>query len=292
MTIVSFSLATQARKALFRCVGFLLLCGMGTLTQVQAQTSSIEMVGLVYPVADVEFGVSVAGVVQQVLIKPGQTVKTGQPLLEIESQAQKLELQRRILVAEDASELDATATRLMALDEMLALSEMVASRSQSVSKEELTKQRLERMTTYGRLQQLKAQKSREQVELALAQLDLEQRTLRAPRDGMVVESAAVAGEWAKPGDALFRLVDIRQVELRLSLPQLAARGMRVGQKMTASFETGGEPVQVDGVVHFVSPLADAASGLVDARLRFANPKGQIRPGAKGQLSNLVAIKAR
>lgn len=291
MTIVFFSPLTQARKALLRCVGLLLLCGVVAVSQAQAQTSSIEMVGLVYPVADVEFGVSVAGVVQRVLTKPGQAVLAGQPLLEIESQAQKLELQRRTLVAQDTSELDATATRLMALDEMLSLSEMVASRSQSVSKEELTKQRLERIAAHGRLQQLKAQKLREQVELALAQLDLEQRTLRAPRDGMVVESAAVAGEWAKPGDALFRLVDISQVELRLSLPQLVARGMRVGQKITASFETGGEPVRVNGVVHFVSPLADAASGLVDARLRFANPRGQIRPGAKGLLTNLVAIKA-
>lgn len=264
---------------------------MGSLTQVQAQTTSGDMVGLVYPVADVEFGVSVAGVVQQVMIKPGQAVRAGQPLLEIESQAQKLEMQRRRLVAEDASELEATATRLMVLDELLALSELVASRSQSVSKEELTKQRLERMTTHGRLQQLRAQKSREQLELQLAQLDLAQRTLRAPRSGMVVESAAVAGEWAKPGDALFRLVDISQVELRLSLPQSVARGMRVGQQITASFETGVEPVQVSGVVHFVSPLADAASGLVDTRLRFSNPKGQIRPGAKGRLSSPVAAQA-
>jgi multidrug efflux pump subunit AcrA (membrane-fusion protein) len=39
----------------------------------------------------------------------------------------------------------------------------------------------------------------------------------------------------------------------------------------------------EGVVQFVSPLADNASGLVDVRAVFANPKGVIRPGVKGRL---------
>lgn len=267
----------------------LLLCLLGSVAQ--AQTPATELVGLVHPVADIQFGVSVSGVVQRLLVKPGQAVRAGQALLEIDSQSQRLELQRRQLVAQDNSELEATQSRLKVLDEMLQLSEMVASRSQSISKEELAKQRLERMSTHGRLQQLQAQKARERVELQLAQTDLEQRTLRAPRAGVVVETAIEAGEWAKPGDPLFRLVDTGLVELRVNVPQAAVRGVRVGQRMSASFESGGAPVQAEGVVHFVSPVADTASGLVDMRLRFANPKGLIRPGAKGRLSAPVPAKA-
>jgi RND family efflux transporter MFP subunit len=254
---------------------------MGSVAQ--AQQSPAELVGLVYPVADIQFGVPVAGVVQRLLVKPGQVVGEGQPLLELDSQSQRLELQRRALVARDSSELEATQSRLKVLDEMLQLSELVASRSQSVSKEELAKQRLERMSTHGRLQQLQAQKSREQVELQLAQTDLAQRTVRAPRPGMVVEVLIEAGEWAKPGDPIFRLVDTGQVELRVNLPQAVARSLRTGQRLLARFESGAAPLQAEGVVNFLSPLADTASGLVDMRVRFANPKGLIRPGAKGSL---------
>lgn len=269
----------------------LLLCLLGSVAQVQAQTPATELVGLVHPVADIQFGVSVSGAVQRLLVKPGQAVRAGQVLLEIDSQSQRLELKRRQLVAQDNSELEATQSRLKVLDEMLQLSELVASRSQSISEEELAKQRLERMATHGRLQQLQAQKARERVELQLAQADLEQRTLRAPRAGVVVEKAIEAGEWAKPGDPLFRLVDTTLVELRVNVPQAALRGVRVGQTMSASFESGGEPVHAEGVVHFVSPVADTASGLVDMRLRFANPKGLIRPGAKGRLNPPVPAKA-
>jgi RND family efflux transporter MFP subunit len=267
----------------------MLLCVLGSAAH--AQTSSSELVGLVYPVADIQFGVSVAGVVQRLLVKPGQSVRAGQALLEMESQSQKLELQRRTLVAEDSSELEATQARLKVLDEMLQLSELVASRSQSISAEELAKQRLERMSTYGRFQQLQAQKSRERVELQLARVELDQRTLRAPQAGMVVEAAIEAGEWAKPGDAIFRLVDTGLVELRVNVPQAAVRGVRAGQKISASFESESVPVQAEGVVYFVSPVSDTASGLVDLRLRFTNPKGLIRPGAKGRLSAPAHAKA-
>ncbi len=272
-----------------RCVtGVALALYMGSMAQ--AQSASGELVGLVHPVADIQFGVPVAGVVQQLLVKPGQFVREGQALLELDSQSQRLELQRRTLVAKDSSELEATRDRLKLLDEMLQLTEVVASRSQSVSKDELAKQRMERMSTYGRLQQLQAQKSREQVELQLAQAELAQRTVRAPRNGMVVDVVIEPGEWAKPGDPLFRLVDTTLVELRMNVPQSVARGLRVGHRMSARFESGAAPLQAEGVVHYLSPLADTASGLVDLRLRFANAKGLIRPGAKGSL-NIGSVAA-
>ena len=124
-----------------QCVtGVLLVLSMGSVAR--AQSTAGELVGLVYPVADIQFGVPVAGVVQQLLVKPGQVVREGQALLELDSQSQRLELQRRALVAKDSSELEATRDRLKLLDEMLQLTEVVASRSQSVSKDELAKQRL------------------------------------------------------------------------------------------------------------------------------------------------------
>lgn len=287
MTVNTFFISRFVRLQLsLRSFGMWSLClVMGVA---QAQGAGPSLVGLVYPVADIQFGVPVAGVVQRVWVRPGQVVKEGQPLLELDSQTQKLEVQRRALVAADSSELEATQSRLKVLDEMLQLTEQVASRSQSVSKEELSKQRLERMSTDGRLQQLQVQKQREQVESQLAQAELAQRIVRAPRSGMLVEVLVEPGEWAKPGDAIFRLVDAKQVELRLNVQQAVARELRVGQRLSARFESGGAPVQAEGSVYFLSPIADAASGLVDLRVRFDNAKGLIRPGVK---ANLVAPAA-
>ncbi len=251
-----------------------------------APALAAEWVGLAHPVADLQLSVPVAGVVQRISTRPGQVVRAGDVLLALDSTAQQAELRRRTVLLEDASELQSARARLQALTELLDMTEAVARNSQSVSREELLKLRLEKASAEGRLQQLEAQKKRERIEHEQARIDLEQRTLRAPLAGVVVDVRAEIGEWARPGDEVVRLADISQVELRLNLPQAVAAGLRVGARVPAAFEAGAAQVQATGTVRYVSPVADSASGLVDVRIRFANPKGQIRAGAKAVIRDL------
>lgn len=247
-----------------------------------------ELVGLAFPVSDVQVSASVAGLVHRISVRPGQLVKPGELLLELDNASQQVELRRRAVMLDDNSELQTARVRLAALTDLLGMTELVASKSQSVSKEELVKARLEKATAEGRLQQLVAQKARERVEHEQAQLELQQRTVRAPMAGVVVDVPMDVGEWAKPGDVMVRLADISQVELRLNLPQTAAASFRVGNRVVARFEAGAAQVQATGLVNFVSPLADSASGLVDVRIRFANPTGRIRPGAKAVIRSAAS----
>jgi RND family efflux transporter MFP subunit len=247
-----------------------------------------ELVGLAFPVSDVQVSASVAGLVQRISVRPGQQVKPGDLLLELDNASQQVELRRRAVLLDDDSELQTARLRLAALTDLLQMTEVVASKSQSVSKEELVKARLEKATAEGRLLQLMAQKARERVEHEQAQLELQQRTVRAPMAGVVVDVPMEVGEWAKPGDVMVRLADISQVELRLNLPQTAAASFRVGSRVAARFEAGAAQVKATGLVNFVSPLADSASGLVDVRIRFANPNGRIRPGAKAVIRSVAA----
>jgi RND family efflux transporter MFP subunit len=239
-----------------------------------------DWVGLALPVADVQVSSSAAGLVQRIAVKPGRFVKPGETLVELDSSSQQVELRRRTVVLDDNSEIQTALQRLAALSDLLKMTEIVASNSQSISKEELVKARMEKAAAQGRVSQLEAQKARERVEHDQAQLELQQRTVRAPVAGVVVDVPLEVGEWAKPGDVIVRLADISQVELRLNLPQAAAASFRLGSRVIAHFEAGASSQPFTGVVNFVSPLADSASGLVDVRIRFANPKGRIRPGSK------------
>jgi RND family efflux transporter MFP subunit len=247
-----------------------------------------EWVGLAFPVSDVQVSASVAGLVQRISVRPGHPVKLGDVLLELDSASQQVELRRRAVLLDDDSELQTARARLAALADLLQMTELVASKSQSVSREELIKARIEKVSAEGRLLQLVAQKARERVEHEQAQLELQQRTVRAPMAGVVVDVPVDVGEWAKPGDVMVRLADFSQVELRLNLPQAAAASFRVGGRVAARFEAGAAQVSATGLVNFVSPLADSASGLVDVRIRFANPNGRIRPGAKAVIRSVAA----
>jgi multidrug efflux pump subunit AcrA (membrane-fusion protein) len=80
---------------------------------------------------------------------------------------------------------------------------------------------------------------------------------------------------------VLRIVDATTVELRFSLPVEAIASVRVGSKLSASFESGRGTTPAEGQVQFVSPVADPASGLSEVRAVFSNPRGTLRPGLKG-----------
>lgn len=238
-----------------------------------------DFVGLVYPVADVQLSVPVAGVVSAVRVKLGDRLRRDQVVLQLEQQTQALELKRREVVAEDDSALKAAQQRRVLVDELTDMTREVVQRSQAISREEWMKMRLDQVSAVSNEAQQLAQKQRERVELEQAQHEVAQRSLRAPRRGVVVALDVEPGEWAKPGEGVVRLVDVSQVEVRLNVSMAAASRLKVGSAWAARFEGAG-PAPRGGKVSFVSPVADAASGLVEVRLRFDNAQGDLRPGTK------------
>jgi len=252
----------------------------------QSPVWAADVVGLVYPIMDIQLSVQTTGLVHRVHAKLGQSVKEGQTLLELDTSAQSLELKRRTIIAQDMSELESTRTRAKVYGEMYRMNEAAARATRSISQEELLKLQLDKVSAEGRAQQLEAQKQREVVERDQARVELTQKSIRAPIQGVIADILIDPGEWAKPGDVVMRLVDTSQVDLRMHLPPTVAVSFKVGEKVRAQFETGrGSSVAGEGAVFFVSPVADAASGLVDVRVRFPNPKGQIRAGSKGSIAN-------
>jgi multidrug efflux pump subunit AcrA (membrane-fusion protein) len=91
------------------------------------------------------------------------------------------------------------------------------------------------------------------------------------------------GEWAKAGDPMLHLVDTSIAILRLSVPHAIAGSLRVGSKQVILLEAGSTESQVLGMIKFVSPVADPASGLVQVELSFNNPAGRIKTGIKGTI---------
>ncbi len=269
MTMNKNFLLLCCRRVVWAC-----LCFAGVAAQAQ------EVVGLVYSEHDIQLSGPVVGLVQRVLVRPGDRVSAGQPVIELEDSVQRIEVKRRAQVFKDNSELDASVERLELASKLWKISQEVSAATQSISEEELLKLQMEISAAAGKVLQLKAQKVREQLEVEGAQADLALRTLRAPVAGVVTDVLFDPGEWAKLGDVILKMVDLSQVELRLNVPPAFAAGLKRGDAVPAVFESA-KGTSVVGVVKFVSPVVDAASGLVDVRIRYPNARGDIRPGLKG-----------
>ena len=139
-------------------------------------------------------------------------------------------------------------------------------------------------TSKGRYELLVAQKQREEVEYRAAQKERDVRRIYAPVSGTVIKIALEQGEWAKQGDPMVHLVDASWCVIKFAIPVQDASGVRVGSVLPVTFLDGKVVKKLDGKVSFISPIADPASGLVEAKITFSNASLQIKPGVKASIS--------
>lgn len=267
------ALAKRARWSLWLCLALWLPVG----------SSAKSYSGLVYPLHDITLSASVSGLVVKRLVRPGREVKANQLLLRLDDRLQIIESNRRRVIFEDQSELQATRDRLRILDMLLLDTRTVFDRTDSVSRDELLRLEAEQLASQGRLAQLVEQKKREQLEYESAEGDRLQRHILAPISGVVTKIIPQVGEWAKAGDPMLHMVDASVAVLRLAVPHTVAGALKVGAKQLIVLESDSGAVEVTGVIKFVSPVADAASGLVQLEVNFKNPGSRIKTGIKGTI---------
>lgn len=268
------------QSRLQRTPGPLWLC-LALLLPLGATAKSFS--GLIYPLHDITLSAGVSGLVMKRPVLPGQAVRADQLLLQLDDRLQRIESNRRRVIFEDQSELHATRDRLRILDTLLHDARAVFDSTGSISKDELLRLEAEQLATQGRLAQLLEQKKREQLDYESAERDRLQRHITAPISGVVTKVIPQVGEWAKAGDPMLHLVDTSVAILRLAVPHNLASALKAGAQQLIRLESGSSVAEVTGLIKFVSPVADPASGLVQVEISFSNPGRRIKTGIKGTI---------
>jgi RND family efflux transporter MFP subunit len=245
--------------------------------------SAAEVSGIVYPMHDLTLSTGVGGVVLSKEAALGQSVKAQQVLLVLDDREQVIELQKRSIIKDDRSAIEAEKKRAEILKELYDQATKVFDNTGSISKDELLHARSDWVTEQAKYEQLVAEKERETAEFHAAELELKLRSVTAPVGGVVTKIWVEPGEWARPGDPLVHLVDSSTCFLKIAIPLQESAKVRVGQSTTITFHDGSVTMQQKGQYSFVSPAADPASGLIEARVVFDNTKAHVRPGIKASV---------
>ena len=213
--------------------------------------------GITEPIKDVTLAFPIVGVVGARPLEEGAIVRKDQVIIELDKQLEELDLERKRLARElAASELE----RLKSLAQRNAI---------SVSKEEIEKKRSEFEIA--------------KVDHELAAAVLKRRQLISPIDGQVAQFYKDVGEKCEDQQPVVRIVDTRRCHLVANLEPRLAQSLRLNQKDRVEVLVGDSPVTVEGTLIYLSPVADAASGLLRIKAVFENPEGKIRPGIAGRL---------
>jgi RND family efflux transporter MFP subunit len=221
------------------------------------RTAAEEVVGTVRPKLSATLSAKVSGAIAQMLAVPGQLVKAGQLLVEIDAR----EIQSRLDQAQ--------AVRDQAAKEIERFKKLLEQRA-------VTQQEFDNVQSRFRVAE---------ASVAEAQTMLSYTKVTAPFAGLVTAKRADVGDLAAPGKPLLDLEDATGLRLEADVPEALLDKVTLGSKLAVSVPSA--KLALEGVVSEISPAADPISRTSKVKLDLPGATG-LRSGQFGRVAVPVA----
>ena len=243
----------------------------------------ISVSGITESIEDVTLSLSVAGTVSRVFFDEGDKVKRGQCILELDRRLEELEVARRKLIWESKAEVESAEARVLTLKSQLKSTRDLFESTGSVSREELEEKELEYKLAVAEQKRLVMEEEKQRIEYEMALENLSKRRLPSPIGGVIIKLFLDVGESCEPEQPLAHVVDPSKCLFICNLEEWLGRTLKPGQVVDLAIRTGYETIAKKGNIVFVSPVVDAASGLLEVKAEFENQDGEVRPGVSGSM---------
>jgi RND family efflux transporter MFP subunit len=210
-----------------------------------------------------ELSPKMPGRVAKLYVDEGSRVRRGQPVLELETDYVRLNLQ---------SANAEVARAKAALDEA---GRDLERKKGLVAKDSIPK------ATYDRSQamydQASAAHAAASAQAALLRQQLGDATLRSPVDGIVAEKRTDMGARLGDGGVAFVVVQVSPLKLRFEVPERLLGRITVGDHVTATVDPYPNE-KFEGVVKTIGGVINPKTRTMFAEAEFANRDGRLRPG--------------
>ena len=181
---------------------------------------------------NVAIGVPLPGLVTEVLVKVNDSVKKDQPLLKLDDRDLQAErLSTRALQEISRAQLAVSTAQLRKLETQLARLTSVTD-SRAVSQDDIENRTQDVAVAQAQLAATQAQLTSAQTSLTRLDLLIERHTVRAPRDGTLIQLNIRAGEYAAttPKTPAMILGDTENLQIRADIDEQNATRIRSGQQ--------------------------------------------------------------
>lgn len=252
------------------------LLGVFVLTCWVGHASAEKVRGFVEPYRSVEVSSSEMGLLAAVNVVEGQRVVAGDVLGQLDDRVllSTLDIMQSARVATGA--LDAATVELKVTQQVLAGYQSLAENG-NASQREIDRATSDVDQAVARIKAAKEQTELRNLEFQRTIVQIEQKKLRAPFDGIVVSIDKQPGEFVSPTDPMvMKLIQVDNLKCSLTVPHHALGGISVGDVLTVNL--GAEERRVDATIEFISPMIDPQSGTITVKVRIPNLDGELKAG--------------
>ena len=275
--------------------------------------------GTVQPDREFPIKAAVAGTITEVRVDKGVAVTKGQPLAVVsepglvfaqrQAQAELAEKERRAdaksspVLREFDARIAASSTQLeIAQRELARIKSLLERSAASQTDLDAAADRVETVRTL--VESAKAQRAARQLELerelqvAKSALDtanwnLEQQTLKAPVDGVVLVRPLSVGTRVAINDNVMIVADIRPAKLvmRAAVDEEDVTKLRVSQVVRMTLYSYDDRT-FEGKVARIYPQADPERRTFEVDVQITDPDPRLQPGMTGELAFVIDAKER
>lgn len=245
---------------------------------------------LIEPDRWADVGTPVVGIVEQVLVERGATVRSGQVLVKLRSQVEEAQQGVADTRARADAEVRAAAVAMDLARQKHQRAETLQAKA-FISPQALEQSRSELDLARHRVQQAQVQLRIWNEESRLAQAQLGQRTVRSPFDGVVAERYVSAGERVDERP-LLRVAVVNPLKVELLVPASQWGRLKTGDALNVQPELPGAGPAAARVAQ-IDRVLDPASNTFRVRLALPNPGHQLPAGLRCRvdLDTLASVAA-
>jgi len=233
---------------------------------------------VIEPRTTVELGSPAEGILVDILVKRGDKVTKGQPLVSLDSTMEEISVDLAKLKAENKTELASRRTqrdyRSKEVKRLESMREKKTASEKTYDQAE-TEFRLANLSlAAARIDQKLAD-----VEYRRAQAMLDRRKIHSPVDGVVVDVLMSRGEYVHEQSQLMHIAELDPLHVEVYLPVAQYGFVKQGMMATVMPE---EPVggEYQGAVVVVDNVFDPASRTYGVRLELQNPDYKLPAGLR------------
>jgi len=237
------------------------------------------------PYRSIDIAASETGILSKLLVKEGDQIKAGGLLAKLNDEVLAASLAVGKETTESAGAFkSAMAEFKMQQERFGKLNGLFQRRHASQTELDRAQSQLEIAT--AKVESVQDELRIKKLEMKRIEAQLEQRKLRTPINGVVTEIFKDEGEFVSPTDpTVMRIVQLNPLRTIFSVPQEEISRLKVND--VVPLRIGDR--EVDGIVEFVSPTADAQSGTNRVKIQIDNEDLSL---ASGQACYLKGFDVR
>jgi HlyD family secretion protein len=223
---------------------------------------------------NVSLGVPVAGLVTEVLVKVNDAVRSGDALFKLDDRdLHALLLKQRALIEVAKAQVDVAKANVAKMEDMFKrVRDMPDSRIISV--DEVNQRQNDLNVSKAQLAASNAQLLSAEADVTQTERMIERLTVRAPREGTIIQVNIRAGEFAATAPKLPAMVlgDLDRLQVRADVDEQNAPRIRAGQAAQAFLKGDTKnaiPLKFERIEPYVIPkisLTGASTERVDTRV--------------------------